>query len=90
MANRIAQNPMYIDTPGTTPIVSTGYKIKHIEFVGYAGYSDHAIVTNLNGVTVAELTAASDLQEVRTATIGWVDGIVVPTLTSGALLIYVE
>lgn len=90
MANNLTQNPMYIDTPSAVPIILTAYKLKHIEFVGYANYSDKAIVTNLLGHTLAELTSAADLQEVRTGNIGWVDGIVVPTLTSGAVLIFFE
>lgn len=90
MANLLAQNPMNIDTPGPGVIIKTKYKLKHIEYVGYASATDKAIVTNAAGYIIAELTGAADLEEVRTSNIGWVDGIAVPTLTSGVVLIFVE
>ena len=92
MANKLAQNPMYIDTPSSTPIVTTKYKLKHIEFVGYGADTDSAIVTNQNGNTITELLGSSAGGDgvVRTGNIGWVDGIVVPTLTAGAVLIFVD
>jgi hypothetical protein len=92
MANKLAQNPMYIDTPSSTPIVTTAYKIRHIEFVGFGADTDQCIVENANGITIAELLGASAGGDgaVRTGSVGWVDGIIVPTLTSGVCLIYVE
>lgn len=92
MANKLAQNPMYVDTPSNVPIVNGAYKIKHIEFVGYAADTDSAIVTNLNGNVITELLGASAGGDgvVRTGNIGWVDGIIVPTLTAGAVLIFFD
>ena len=90
MANKLAQNPMNVDTPSPNPLVKGSVKLKHIEFVGYALATSKVIITNLAGVIIAELTGTSDIQEVRTSNIGWVDGIVVPTLTSGLVLIYFE
>lgn len=90
MSNLLAQNPMNIDTPGAAILVATKYKLKHIEFTGYASATDKVIVTNAAGYIIAELSGTTDKQEVRTSTIGWVDGIAVPTLTSGICLIYFE
>lgn len=92
MANKLAQNPMNVDTPSPNPIVTGSYKIRHIEFVGFAADTDSAIVTNKNGDIITELlgAAAGGDGVVRTGTIGWVDGIVVPTLTAGIVLIFFE
>lgn len=92
MANKLAQNPMYVDTPSPTPLVTGSYKIRHIEYVGFADDTDSAIVTNLNGNVITEMVGASAGGDgvVRTGNVGWVDGIVVPTLTAGAVLIFFE
>ncbi len=90
--NNLSQNPLYIDTPSSTPIVTTKYKIRHIEFVGFSGSSDSCIVQNSFGHIVAELAGATAGGDgaVRTGNIGWVDGLAVTTLTSGACLIFFE
>jgi hypothetical protein len=92
MANNLSQNPMSIDTPSALPIVKGAYKLKHIEFVGYSAGTDSAIVTNAYGHVITEMlgAAAGGDGVVRTGTIGWVDGIIVPTLTAGIVLIFVE
>lgn len=92
MANHLAQNPMSIDTPSPNPIVTGAYKIRHIEFVGFAANTDSAIVENGNGRVITEMLGASAGGDgvVRTGNIGWVDGIIVPTLTAGVVLIFFE
>lgn len=92
MANKLTQNPMNIDTPSPNAIVTGAYKIRHIEFVGYTADTDQAIVTNLNGVIITELIGASAGGDgvVRSGNIGWVDGIIIPTLTAGIVLVFFE
>lgn len=90
MANQLAANPMKIDTPGPGVLFSSNMKLRHIEFTGYAATSDKAIVTDRYGNIIAELSATTDLQEVRTGNVGWVYGLIVPTLTSGIVLVYFE
>ena len=92
MANKLSGNPLNIDTPSPLPIVKTAYKLRHIEFVGYTAGTDHLVVTDCKGYIVADLlgAAAGEAGVVRTDDIGWVDGIVVPTLTAGMALIYFE
>jgi hypothetical protein len=92
VANQLAQNPMVIDTPSPTPIVKGAYKLKHIEFVGFAASTDTCIVEKANGTVITEMVGASAGGDgvVRTGNIGWVDGIIVPTLTSGLCLIFFE
>jgi hypothetical protein len=92
MANNLAPNPMYIDTPGTSVLCATDQKLKHIEFVGFSGDTDSCVVEDRFGNVICELTGASAGGDgaVRTGTIGWVYGIKVTTLTSGACLIFRE
>jgi hypothetical protein len=92
MANQLAQNPMYIDTPSPYPVVKTAYKIHHIEYVGFGSATDTVVVQNANGRMITELMgeAAGGYTAVRTGNVGWVDGIMVPTLTAGAVLIFFE
>jgi hypothetical protein len=93
VANKLTGNPLNIDTPSpTVPIIKTEIKVRHIEFVGFAASTDSCIVTDTKGVIVAELlgaTAGGD-GAVRTGNVGWVDGILVTTLTSGLCLIFFE
>jgi hypothetical protein len=83
---------MNIDTPSPTPLVKTAVKVRHIEFTGYAAATDHLIVMDNKGLIIADLPGATsgEAGAVRTGNVGWVDGIVVPTLTSGMCLIYFE
>lgn len=92
MSNKLAQNPMYIDTPGAAVLIATKYKVKHIEFVGFAANTDSCIVQDQLGNIITEMSGASVGGDgvVRTGNIGWVNGIKVPTLTAGACLIFFE
>lgn len=90
MANLLQQNPWNLDTPGPGIVWAGAAKLRHIEFSGYAGATDVCIVTNRYGHIIAQLTASADLQEVRTSNIGWVDGLIIPTLTSGICLVFFE
>jgi hypothetical protein len=93
VSNKLSSNPLNIDTPSSTvPIVKTAYKIKHIEFVGFAADTDSCIVTDVKGNIITEMLGASAGGDgvVRTGNVGWVDGIMVTTLTSGLCLIFFE
>jgi len=90
MSNIITQNPAIIDTPGATVFFPKGCKLKHMEWSGYLAGAT-CVVNNGLGNLVWNPDPASDLEEVRTAAIGWVDtGLIVPTLTSGKLLVFFE
>ena len=92
MANNLAPNPMRVDTPGPGILCATNQWLKHIEFVGFAGSTDTCVVTDRYGNVITELSGASAGGDgaVRTGTIGMVYGIIVPTLTSGIVLLFRE
>lgn len=90
MANILSTNPWNIDTPGAGILKSGALKLKHIEFYGYAAATDKVIIQNRFGTVIAQLSGTTDLQEVRTGAIGWVDGLIVPTITSGKCLIFYD
>lgn len=90
MANRLTQNPLFIDTPGTTIFYPHGIKIRHMEWENYLAGAT-AVVNDGLGINLWSPTAASDLSEVRTASIGWIDtGIAVVTLTSGRINVFFD
>jgi len=89
MANSITGRQWKIDTPSATAILTSAVKVKEIEFTQYAADADEFSVTDRNGRIVWEGNGRSDLSPFRSGSVGWVDGIIVPTLTAGAeLLIY--
>jgi len=90
MANRVTQSPMIIDTPGATIFYPHGIKIRHMEWQGYLAGAT-AIVQDGLGGNIWAPTAASDLSEVRTAAVGWIDtGIAITTLSSGKITVFFD
>lgn len=90
MANQLAERPWIIDTPGATVLFAGRMKIDHFLFAGYAADTDNVTVTDANGHVIWVENGASDLHSIGTRTIGWVNGLIVPTLTSGKLYIYFD
>ena len=88
MANNLTANPWVVDTPSATPIFRTYAKLRHIEFTSYAVDADNCVVNDQNGVTVWVGNGNPALESERSGSIGWVNGVVVPTLTAGKVLIY--
>lgn len=90
MANTTAQNPWQLDTTGT--IYSNWVKLEQVELVQYSADTDTAILKDKNGKVIAILNGAADFSTVRTGKIGWVNGVVLDTLTlagPGSVLLYV-
>jgi len=89
MANVITGRQWKIDTAGTIWVGNA--KIEQIEFTNYAADTDVFVVTDIAGRIVWEGNGAADLSPVRSGKIGWVDGLKVTTLTTGAiLLVYIH
>ena len=102
--NDLSANPWVLDTPapfvpGAGPIQPAvlwrdQISIHHIELVNYTtGTAGKAIVKNRNGQIVAVLTVlTTDDEEKRTATVGWVQGLIFDTLTTngGQVLVYLR
>jgi hypothetical protein len=66
--------------------------IQQIIFTGYATATDLAVINQNNGKAFAKLTAASDLEDVRTNNVQWASGIVIPQagITNGTVYIYIK
>jgi len=90
MANSLGTNPWLLDTASATPVATNAMKIAHFEFVSYAANTDNAVLKNAYGKIVWEAHAASDLEEVRSYKVGWIDGLALTTITSGAILVFFE
>lgn len=91
MANALGQNPIMIDTPGATVLFNSNVKVFHFEYAGYTAQGNLCIVQNMGGHEIWRATGAADLEEVRSAMVGWVNGIIVPTLQGGGFLkIYIS
>lgn len=88
MANQVTTNPFAIDTAAGTTIYATRLKVLHFEFVEYSGPSDTVVVTNVQGNTVWSAKGNSDQTPVKSFKIGWINGLIVPTLDSGRLLVH--
>lgn len=89
MANSITTNPWILDTTGATVLWPSRVKINNIEFAGYAVDTDNCLVQDKHGRTVWIGNGSSDLQTVRSGKIGWVDGLILNTLTSGKVYVYI-
>lgn len=90
MANVLTANPWVVDTASATAVFSSEIKVRHMEFVAYAAATDKVIVTDKNGILVWQGDGNADLESERSGNIGWVNGLIVSTLTSGKLLVYID
>jgi len=91
MANLLNSMPWTIDTPGASVLYKTPIKVAHFEFSLYAAQGNEVIVQDQTGKQVWSATGAADLEEVRSAKVGWINGLIVPTLQGGGVLtIYIE
>jgi hypothetical protein len=95
--SQLAANPFKVSIGDTLPFTVTkgSTKVRHIEFSGYTAGAGPAIVTDINGVEICKLTpsSATDVEEKRTANIGYVTGIIVTSCggaAAGDVLIYFE
>jgi hypothetical protein len=91
---QLAKNPWKVLSTDALPLTVTknSAKIRHIEYSGYVAGSAAAVVTDGAGNTICVLTpsSATDVEEKRTANIGYVDGVIVTAVPSGQVLIFFE
>lgn len=96
MANDLSSRQWRLDTPlafGQQGAVlwRANVNVEHFEFSGYTTLGNLAIIKDLNGKVVWQATGTSDLQEVRSAKIGWISGLVLDTLQgSGIVVVYLK
>jgi hypothetical protein len=91
MANYLKENPYFIDTAPVSLIPPTYSKvfIKEIRWETFAPSSTLVITTGTGGTLINETTGVgdTDLGVMRFGPFGWVNGIVVSTLSAGNLTI---
>jgi hypothetical protein len=96
MANDLASRQWRLDTP--TPF-STGPSsilwqsnvfVENIDFTGYAAQTDQCIIKDRTGRTVWSGTGSTTLAPIRTGRIGWVNGLVLDTLSSGLCVVFIK
>jgi hypothetical protein len=95
MANDIATRQWRLDTPRVfgTPgsiIWDSNVYIKNIEFTGYASQGNQCIVKDRNGRIIWSATGSTTLAPIRLGDIGWADGLVLDTLSSGLCVVYIR
>lgn len=78
-----------VDAP-TDVIYTTPVKIKNIGFMDYDADTDTAEVQDRDGNTIWNANGTADLSPVMSQHIGWTNGLQVPVLTSGRIVIYTE
>lgn len=90
----ITSNPLIINAAdvaaGPVTVWTSKIIILNVEFTGYSVNTDNATLNQFNGKLFTYLSAASDLETVRTGMVGHADGLVVPIhgITNGTLRIY--
>jgi hypothetical protein len=90
----VSSNPLIINAADVAAAAITVWLGKlhviNIEFTNYTVSTDNATVNQANGKLFAYLSAASDLETVKTNNIGWADGLIIPIhgITNGTVRIY--
>ncbi len=90
MANVLGTRPMTVDAPSATVLYTEWMKISNIVWAGYTADTHTFVIQNANGDRLAQGAGASDLSPIEITVVGWVHGLIVPTLASGVLYIYIE
>ncbi len=88
MANDLKTRPFTLDTAGTTVLFPGEIHIFHFEFVDYTADAHTCVVKDRNGKVVWSGNGAADLQPIRSGNVGWISGLVLSTLDSGAVRVY--
>jgi hypothetical protein len=102
MANDVTKRPWKLDTPSPGSLVwppggilagssaNDTVFIEHAEWANYAAQGHQCVLKDRNGAIVWSATGAGDLSEVRSGKIGPVAGLILDTLTSGQVLIFIK
>ena len=63
--------------------------VKHIEFVSYTADAHTAVLQDTNGNVIWETNGKSDLSNVVSQHVSWVQGLKLTTLDAGKILVYI-
>jgi hypothetical protein len=86
LANDISANPWKIDTASATAVYNFPMKIDNVIWAN-AAVGATLLVQDVNGKDIIRATETSGIADQHFGKIGWVRGLVVPTLSSGELTI---
>jgi hypothetical protein len=94
MANDLSSRQWRLDTPlayGNTGAIlwPSNIWVRQVAWEGYVA-SATAVLKDRNGKVVWSPTAAGDLSPIRANDMGWVEGLVLDTLTSGLVTLYIK
>lgn len=91
MANNLTGNPWKLDGSSMTTVLFPGWiKVRHFEFAAYAAATDTVSLGDRTGRVVWNASGTTDKQEVRSGTVGWINGLQELTHTNGTVLVYIE
>lgn len=86
MANDITGNPWFLDTTGT--IYTDKVKIESIVWSDQVAAGDQLLIKDNNGKTILDTKASAANTEQWFGIKGWFNGIVLTTLASGKVMLY--
>lgn len=96
MANDLSSRQWRLDTPtpfsaGPSSILWNGnVYVKNIEFTGYAAQTATCVLKDRTGRIVWSATGSTTLAPIRLGDVGWVNGLVLDTLSSGLCVVYIK
>jgi hypothetical protein len=83
VANDISGRPWILGTATpATPVWKGWINVEHFEYVAYAAQGDTVVLKDVNGKIVWSAKGASDLEEVRSGKVGWINGLIPDTITT--------
>lgn len=95
MANDFTENPWFIDTPYSTApspghITQSRIKAISITWSDQVAAGDQVIIKNRNGKVIVDAKAQAANTAIILSVPSWVNGLFVPTLTSGKLSVTIH
>lgn len=90
MANQLSAIPWQIDTAAATVLFASRMQIHQFVFTDYSSATDKVVVTDAAGNIIWSTVGNTDLTAIASQKIGYTLGLIVSTLGSGRLLVYVK
>jgi len=90
MANKLASNPLELDTAAATVLLNFHIKIGTVVWYGYTDETHTAVLQDKNGNVITTMNGETDLNTQETYLGGFYNGLKCPTLGSGKVLVHLE
>jgi hypothetical protein len=89
VSNKLGSNPMLIDTPdAVNALTNAQLSIRRLEYTNYNSVTDGVVVQDGNGNPIWQTRGNLSYLPVSRDDIGPYNGLRVPTMDSGVLLVY--